>query len=106
MRFIQRERLAEAAAQKGAYFLERLRAIPSPKIREVRGLGLMIGVELREKSAPYIKALAQQEGVLALPATSLVVRFLPPLTVSYENIDRVVEALTRVLAGTGVSRSG
>lgn len=106
MRLIQRERLAEAAAEKGAYFLERLRALPSPNIREVRGLGLMIGVELKEKSAPYIRALAAQEGVLALPATSLVVRFLPPLTVSHEEIDRVVEALARVLAGPGEGRSG
>lgn len=97
MRVIQRERLPDQAAEKGAYFLARLRAIQSPKIREVRGLGLMIGVELKEKGGPYIKALAQQEGVLALPATSLVIRFLPPLTVGYDEIDRVVTALDRVL---------
>ena len=104
MRFVQRERLWEQAAKKGEYFMQKLRAIQSPKIREVRGLGLMIGVELKEKSAPYIQALEREEGVLALPATSLVVRFLPPLTISYEEIDRVVAAFERVLHAPAQAR--
>ncbi|MBB6099096.1 acetylornithine/LysW-gamma-L-lysine aminotransferase [Deinobacterium chartae] len=97
IRFMQREKLAEQAAEKGEYFMRRLREIASPKIREVRGLGLMIGVELKEKSAPYITALEHDEQVLALQATPLVVRFLPPLTISHAQIDRVVEAFARVL---------
>ncbi|UQN08976.1 aspartate aminotransferase family protein [Deinococcus sp. QL22] len=97
MRFTAREHLPEQAAEKGAYFLQQLRAITSPKIREVRGLGLMIGVELKQKSAPIIAALEQDEGVLALPATSLVVRFLPPLTITHDEIDQVVTAFERVL---------
>ncbi len=97
IRFMKREKLWEQAADKGAYFMEKLRAIPSPKIREVRGLGLMIGVELKEKSAPYIAALEHDEGVLTLQATPLVVRFLPPLIISREQIDRVVDAFARVL---------
>ncbi|MFC4455801.1 aspartate aminotransferase family protein [Deinococcus sonorensis] len=95
--FMKRERLWEQAQQKGEYFMRRLRSIQSSKIREVRGLGLMIGVELKEKSAPYIHALEHEEGVLALQATPLVVRFLPPLTISYEQIDGAVEAFARVL---------
>jgi acetylornithine/LysW-gamma-L-lysine aminotransferase len=95
--FMKRENLAAQAAEKGAYFMEKLRAIKSSKIREVRGLGLMIGVELKEKSAPYISALEHDEGVLALQATPLVVRFLPPLTISREQIDTVVAAFERVL---------
>ncbi|ADV68089.1 aspartate aminotransferase family protein [Deinococcus maricopensis] len=95
--FMRRERLWEQAAEKGAYFMEKLRAIQSPKIREVRGLGLMIGVELKEKSAPYITALEHDEGVLTLQATPLVVRFLPPLTISKAQIDEVVAAFERVL---------
>ena len=97
MRFMKREKLAEQAAEKGAYFMERLRAIQSPKIREVRGLGLMIGVELKEKSGPYIAALEHDEAVLTLQATPLVVRFLPPLTISKAQIDQVVDAFARVL---------
>ncbi|MXV20353.1 acetylornithine/succinylornithine family transaminase [Deinococcus xianganensis] len=99
IRAMKREGMAEQAREKGAYFMERLRAIQSPKIREVRGLGLMIGVELKEKSAPYIHALEHEEGVLTLQATPLVVRFLPPVTISREQIDTVVAAFERVLSG-------
>ncbi|PTA69542.1 aspartate aminotransferase family protein [Deinococcus arcticus] len=97
IRAMKREGMAEQAREKGAYFMERLRAIQSPKIREVRGLGLMIGVELKEKSAPYIHALEHEEGVLTLQATPLVVRFLPPVTISKEQIDTVIAAFERVL---------
>ncbi|GBF05032.1 acetylornithine aminotransferase [Deinococcus aerius] len=97
IRAMRNEGMAEQAREKGAYFMERLRAIRSPKIREVRGLGLMIGVELKEKSAPYIAALEHEEGVLTLQATPLVVRFLPPVTISREQIDGVVAAFERVL---------
>ncbi len=97
IRAMKREGMAEQAREKGAYFMEKLRAIGSPKIREVRGLGLMIGVELKEKSAPYITALEHDEGVMALQATPLVVRFLPPITISREQIDTVVAAFERVL---------
>ncbi len=93
---LQRENLPERAAHLGAWFLERLRAIQSPLIREVRGLGLMVGVELRTKVAPYIQALAR-EGVLALPAGLTVLRFLPPLTISQEELEQVARALERVL---------
>ena len=97
IRAMKREGLAEQAREKGAYMMDRLRAINSGKIREVRGLGLMIGVELKEKSAPYIHALEHDEGVLALAATPLVVRFLPPATITREQIDQVVAAFERVL---------
>jgi LysW-gamma-L-lysine/LysW-L-ornithine aminotransferase len=98
IRFMKREKLWEQAAQKGEYFMKRLREIGSSKIREVRGRGLMIGVELKEKSAPYIHALEHDEQVLTLQATPLVVRFLPPIVISYEQIDKAVDAFARVLA--------
>lgn len=97
IRAMKREGLAEQACEKGAYMMDKLRAIDSSKIREVRGLGLMIGVELKEKSAPYIHALEHDEGVLTLAATPLVVRFLPPATITKEQIDQVVAAFERVL---------
>lgn len=99
IRAMKRENMAEQAREKGAYMMDKLRAIQSPKIREVRGLGLMIGVELKEKSAPYIHALEHDEGVLTLAATPLVVRFLPPVTITREQIDTVVAAFERVLSG-------
>jgi len=96
--FLLDEDLPRQAVEKGAYFLERLRGIASPRIREIRGLGLMIGIELKEKAAPVIQAMLK-EGVLALLAGSTVLRFLPPLVITREEIDRVVSTLTRALAG-------
>jgi acetylornithine/LysW-gamma-L-lysine aminotransferase len=93
---LQEERLPEQAAEKGAWLLERLRALPHRRIREVRGLGLMIGIELRERAAQHLQAL-QQRGILALPAGPTVIRLLPPLVISYEQLEQVVTALDEVL---------
>ena len=94
---IEAENLPGQAAEKGAYLMEKLKAIQSPNIREVRGLGLMIGMELKVKVAPYLKAL-QERKIIALNAGMTVIRLLPPLVISYEQIDAVVAALTEVLA--------
>lgn len=106
---MEEEGLAEQAREKGEYFMDKLRAIASPKIKEVRGLGLMIGVELFEESAPYIEALEHDKGVLTLAATPTVVRFLPPIPISFEQIDRVIQAFEEVLEevpGAGGSQTG
>ncbi len=94
---MERLDLPARAAENGAYFKERLQEINSPLIREVRGLGLLMGVELKKKSAPYIQALGKC-GVLALSAGMNVIRFLPPLVITREQLDRVTDTLTRVLA--------
>ena len=94
---IEEEDLSGQAATKGAYLHEKLRKIDSPVIREVRGLGLMVGIELRHKVAPYLKAL-QEKRILALNAGMTVIRLLPPLVISYEQIDQLVDALGEVLA--------
>ncbi len=93
---LEKEQLVEKAATLGAYALERLRQIRSPLIREVRGLGLMIGVEIREKVAPYLAKLAAR-GILALPSGLTVLRLLPPLVITQEQLDRVIAALEEVL---------
>ncbi len=95
--FLERTGLPRQAAQKGHYFMERLRGIDARVIREVRGLGLMVGVECRTKVQPYLEAL-MDKGVLALPAGSTVLRFLPPLVIELEDLDRTVEAVAEVLA--------
>jgi acetylornithine/LysW-gamma-L-lysine aminotransferase len=97
---IEEEDLAGQAAEKGAYLMDKLRQVDSPLIREVRGMGLMIGIELKQKVAPYLKAL-QDRNILALNAGMTVLRFLPPLVISYEQIDRLVVALTDVLTAEG-----
>jgi acetylornithine/LysW-gamma-L-lysine aminotransferase len=96
LEYIEKEHLVKKAAENGRYFAEKLRRIKSPKIREVRGLGLMIGVELKERVGCYVDALAKQ-GVLVLLAGPTVLRFLPPLVITKEQIDVVVHALEKVL---------
>lgn len=91
------EGLPRQAAEKGGRFLARLRQIQSPKIREVRGLGLMLGMELKEKAGGIAQAL-MREGILVLLAGATVLRFLPPLVVSPEDLDRVADTLARLLA--------
>lgn len=93
---MEEEDLPRQAAEKGVYLIQKLKAIPSPLIREVRGLGLMVGIELKQKAAPYLKAL-QEKHVIALNAGLNVIRLLPPLVISYEQIDQVVDALEDVL---------
>jgi acetylornithine/LysW-gamma-L-lysine aminotransferase len=90
------ERLPDQAARKGTWLIEQLRGLPQRRIREVRGLGLMVGIELRERAAPYIQAL-QERGVLALSAGPTVIRLLPPLVISDQQLESVVAALTEVL---------
>jgi len=94
--YIRENDLPARAAALGAEFAARLKSVKSPLIREVRGLGLMIGIELRQKSGPYLDALADA-GVLALPAGATVIRLLPPLVITREELDFVAGALKEVL---------
>jgi LysW-gamma-L-lysine/LysW-L-ornithine aminotransferase len=90
------EDLPGQAEAKGRYLIEKLKKIESPNIREVRGLGLMIGIEMKQKVAPYINIL-QEKKIIALNAGMTVIRLLPPLVISYEQIDHLVDVLTEVL---------
>ena len=94
--YLEKFELPQRAHKLGTQFMQRLRSIGSPRIREVRGLGLMVGVELKEKSGPYILKLMER-GVLALAAGPTVIRFLPPLVIEEEDLDRVVELTAEVL---------
>lgn len=97
LRYLERTRLWERAAELGPWFMEKLREIPSPKVREVRGMGLMVGLELKEKAAPYIERLEKEHRVLTLQAGPTVIRFLPPLVIEKADLERVVEAVRAVL---------
>jgi acetylornithine/LysW-gamma-L-lysine aminotransferase len=94
---IESEGLVERAAEMGAYLMACLAGIDSPLVREVRGLGLMVGIEIKQKVAPHLQSL-MEKGVLALPAGMTVIRLLPPLVITQSQIDRVVIALQEVLA--------
>ncbi|MGQ9491931.1 MAG: aspartate aminotransferase family protein [Anaerolineae bacterium] len=90
------ETLPQRAARLGEGLQARLRAINSPLIREVRGLGLMIGIDLRVKVTPILQRL-QALGILALPAGPTVLRLLPPLVIAEEDLERVADAIEQVL---------
>jgi acetylornithine/LysW-gamma-L-lysine aminotransferase len=90
------EDLPAQATAKGDYLRGRLERIEAPVIREVRGLGLMVGVELKTRARAYLEALIER-GVLALPAGPTVLRLLPPLTISQQDLETVAEAVEAVL---------
>ena len=80
----------------GDHLLARLRMLQSPLIREVRGLGLIVGIDLRVKVTPILQKL-QALGVLALPAGSTVLRLLPPLVIEEDDLEQVVAAIETAL---------
>ena len=90
------EDLVTRSAVLGDYFLERLRALRSPHVREVRGKGLWIGVELNKPARPFCEAL-QQLGVLCKETHDVVIRIAPPLVITREEIDWAVERIEQVL---------
>lgn len=95
--YLEAHQLPERAAELGAWFLARLKHIASPLIREVRGLGLMVGIELKQKVTPYLQTLVER-GVLALPAGLTVMRFLPPLVITQDQLAHVADAVEEVLS--------
>jgi LysW-gamma-L-lysine/LysW-L-ornithine aminotransferase len=98
LKALTQDGLIERTAELGAWLLERLRSsLPASQVREVRGLGLIIGIELRGKVAPILRAL-QEKGVLALPAGATVLRLLPPLVISKDDLETVAQTIEAVLA--------
>jgi acetylornithine/LysW-gamma-L-lysine aminotransferase len=80
----------------GAKITERFAGLSSPKVRQVRGRGMMIGVELKERVTPTLRAL-QQRGVLVLPAGPTTFRLLPPLIWEQQQVDELIEAVGSTL---------
>ena len=100
---IEREALPARAAVLGSHALERLRAVESPLIREVRGLGLLIGIELKKRVQPYLEALCDR-GILALPAGPNVLRLLPPLVITDAQLDQAIDIVIDVLTESPAPR--
>ncbi len=90
------EKLVERSAELGAYFLGRLKTLSSPAIREVRGRGLWIGVELHGAARPYCERL-MAEGVLCKETHDHVIRLAPPLVITREEIDWAFDRIKRVI---------
>ncbi|MBI4670991.1 MAG: acetylornithine/succinylornithine family transaminase [Chloroflexi bacterium] len=94
--YLREHQLPARAAELGEYALGRLKRIESPLIRDVRGSGLLLGVELKIKVTPVLQALMER-GVLALPAGPNVLRLLPPLVIEKEDLDAAIDEIERVL---------
>ncbi len=94
------ERMTERSAELGEWFMDELRAIDSPHVLEIRGKGLMIGVEIRSESGtarPFCEAL-QVRGILAKETHHQVIRFAPPLVISRDELAWALEHIRAVLA--------
>ena len=93
------EGLVDRSARLGRLMLDALRRTLAGMavVRDIRGLGLMLAVELRTKVAPVLKSLMITHGVIALPAGPTVLRLLPPLVISEEQIELGVDAITRAI---------
>lgn len=101
LRVLREEKMVENAAAMGAYFLEKLKGMKSPFIKEVRGKGLLIGVELYPQAggARRLCELLKERGLLCKETHLNVIRFAPPLIIRKGEIDwaleRIDDALTR-----------
>ena len=97
---LEQEHLAERAAELGSYFMQKLQEIHSSKIKEVRGKGLLIGIELLPEAGNtriYCEKL-MTEGILAKETHDHVIRLAPPLIIDQETLDWAVDKITKVLA--------
>ena len=94
---IEREGLPDHAAEMGSSIREQIEERLGDDVRDVRGDGLMIGIEVKRGSNRLLRDLAINHQVLALPAGRTVLRLLPPLTIEQEHADAVVDALAEVI---------
>jgi len=96
LRVLREEKLVERSATLGEYFLDKLRSLHNPLIREVRGRGLWIGIELLVQAREYCEAL-KQEGVLCKETHGCIIRIAPPLVIRKDEIDWAFARIQRVL---------
>lgn len=96
---LDEEHLADRATELGNYFMSKLREIEAPMVKEIRGRGLLIGVELRPEAggARRYCEMLQEAGILAKETHDHVIRFAPPLIIEKETLDWAIEVIADVL---------
>ena len=94
MEILERDDYPKTAQEKGQYFYEKLLEIKNPKIIDVRGRGMLLGIELSCDAAPYVKRLIEG-GVLAKETHETTIRFAPPLVITKEQIDEACVAIKK-----------
>jgi ornithine--oxo-acid transaminase len=90
------EKLSERSLELGQYFTDKLKELKNPMIKEVRGRGLFIGVELKETARKYCEEL-KEYGLLCKETHDTVIRFAPPLVITKEELDWALERISKVL---------
>ncbi|HEX6502221.1 MAG TPA: ornithine--oxo-acid transaminase [Terriglobales bacterium] len=98
LRVLIEERMVERSAELGSYFLDRLKTLRSRNLKEVRGKGLWIGIELHSPARPYCEAL-KEEGLLCKETHDHLIRIAPPLVIQRDEIDWAFERIRRVVGG-------
>ncbi len=102
LRVLIDEKMVERSAELGAWFLARLQSIKSPAIKEVRGRGMWIGIELTHRARPYCEAL-KDEGVLCKETHDHVIRIAPPLIITREELDWAYDRIEKVITNLGAN---
>ena len=96
LRVLIEEKMVERSAELGAYFLTLLKTLHSPDLKEVRGKGLWIGIELHSPARPYCEAL-KEEGILCKETHDRVIRIAPPLVIDHQEIDWAFKRIAKVI---------
>lgn len=94
---LEEEDLVQASLTRGRYLVERLRKLKNPDIVEIRGRGLLVGIELKGKARPYCEAL-KEEGILAKETHENVIRLAPPLIISDEDLDWAIVKVEKIMS--------
>ena len=94
---LQREGIPAHAAEMGDYLMGQVESRLGDEVRDIRGHGLMIGIEVKRGANRVLRDLAIEHDILALPAGRTVLRLLPPLVIEREHADRVVDALEAIM---------
>ncbi len=95
MEILVRDNYSQLAKEKGEYFMSKLREIKNDKILEIRGKGLLIGVEFSVEASGYVKELIKN-GVLAKETHERTIRFAPPIIITYEQLDKAIAIIKKV----------
>jgi ornithine--oxo-acid transaminase len=102
LRVLQEEKMVQNSAELGAYFLALLQTLRSPDLKEVRGKGLWIGIELHSPARPYCEAL-KEEGLLCKETHDRVIRIAPPLVINGQEMDWAFQRIKRVIEKKGAA---
>ncbi len=99
LKYILREKLWETVERRGNYFKEQLQTLVEkhPLVKQTKGKGLMLGLELKTAGAPFVQKMAE-EGILINCTAENILRFLPPFIIEERDIRRTVEALDKILS--------